>query len=822
MTNLIQFLKSNYITLGGFLLFFVVTYGCFAPQLQGEVLPRHDTQQFDGMSRDIRECREVYHEDPHWTGAMFSGMPAYMINIKYPAQILKTAGEWINHLPGLPAGFILLAMFSAWLMIILMGIPSWVGILVGLMYGLSTYFFLIIGAGHETKMWALAFAPAMVGGIYMTLRGKRWIGGALTALFASLEIGANHPQIAFYFFLVALALWINDLIFAIKENNILDFSRRTGILAIAGILAIGSNFAPLYYTSIHTGDTTRGGNELTAQEDTDSSSGLDLNYATAWSYGITESWNMFIPEFMGGDSSATMSSDGPVAKYLKESGLEQLTQYLPAYWGDQPYTAGPTYLGAIVIFLALMGLFLLGNRNKWWILAISILAIMLSWGHNFIYLTEIFFRYIPLYNKFRAVSTILVIVEWSVPLLAGLGIWKLYTEEDLHKKNRALLYSSICTAGICLVFILCGSWLFSFNEESTAIEMTDLFHGIIANMGDEGSSLLKQGLHEKLGWETASAISQERFMILRSSAVYSMTLCIVAALLVLLTLKKKISNRVLTIALCALIVGDLTYVNSKYLGWKSFITAENYKIRPTAADKEILKDTEAGFRVINMTVSPFNDATTSMFHRSVGGYHGAKLGRYQDVIEGYLQKSNEGVYDMLNTKYIIADKNEVIDRPNRFGPAWFVSRSISANTPKEEFELLDSPELRDIAIVNSKDLTNKEYYAMGIVDLTEYRPNYLKYEYSSEEPGLIVFSEIYDKGWKAYIDKEEVPALRANYILRALEVPEGTHTIEWRYISPKWFISEAITLLCSIIIIFALGAVAFFVIRQKKINHENS
>ena len=430
MEKITKFLRKGVPTFAAVAIFFIVSVLCYAPQFEGRVLPQHDVQQFDGMSRDIRECRAEYGEDPQWTGAMFGGMPAYLINIRYPAQIIKHTADRLLGVFAEPAGLLFWAMMAAWLMCIMMGMSAWVGIIVGLAYGLSTYFMLIIGAGHITKMWALIYAPAMIGAIYMTLRGRRWVGGALAALFASLEIGANHPQITYYFMLAVAALWINDLIFALREKHLPDFAKRTGILAVAAVLALGSNFAPLLYTAKHTKATTRGGSELVSAPDSKAARGLDLEYATAWSYGLAESWNMLIPDFAGGDSGASFSRDGKVADSLKDLGLSEVAAQLPTYWGGQPYTAGPTYLGAVAVMLALLGAILAPRRDKWWIVAVTLLAVLLAWGHNCMWFTEFCFKYLPLYNKFRTVSMSLVVVEWSVPLLAGIGLWQIWQKRD--------------------------------------------------------------------------------------------------------------------------------------------------------------------------------------------------------------------------------------------------------------------------------------------------------------------------------------------------------------------------------------------------------
>jgi len=808
MERLTDILRKAAPTLTAALLFFVVSAVCFAPQFEGRVLPQHDIQQFDGMSRDIRECRTECGEDPQWTGAMFGGMPAYLINIRYPAQIVKHTFDWFSGAVNTPAGFIFFAMFAAWLMIAMMGMSPWIGIVTGLAYGLSTYFFLIIGAGHVTKMWALVFAPAMIGAIFMTLRGRKWLGGTLTALFASLEIGANHPQITYYFAIVAAALWISDLVFAIRERHLPDFVRRTGILAAAAMLAVGSNFAPLWYTARHTDSTIRGGSEVAA--DAAASHGLDLQYATAWSYGIGESWNMLIPDFAGGDSASTFSADGAVAESLKDLGLSSFATQLPTYWGAQPYTAGPTYLGAAVIFLALLGALLADDRNRWWILVPSLLALLLAWGHNFLWFTELCFKYLPLYNKFRTVSMALVVLEWSVPLLAGIGVWKLWrcaagerTPEERRRLLRATGIAAGTVGGIALIFALFGGSLFDFDREASGEMMSEQFRYMLEQSG--GEEYIRKGVHDELGWSVADAMAQERGEILSRDAWRSFGLVAAAAASVLLFVFGRIRRGWLAALLAGVILLDMIPVDLRYSPYDRFVAARKTQIAPTGADREIMADKTLGYRVLNLSVSPFNDATTSMFHRSVGGYHGAKLGRYQDIIDRYLNRGDEGVFDMLDTKYVITRNGEVVERHSANGAAWFVGEIVPAESAKRELEMLGETDLKNVAVVSDEFAPATDTtFGTGEIRLTEYRPNYLKYEYTADGEAAAVFSEIYyPDGWTMYVDGAETPYFRADYILRAALLPAGRHTVEWRFRAPMWGMSEGITLACSILIFIA-------------------
>ena len=809
MEKIKNILQKSLPTIVAILLFGVVSVIGFAPQLEGKVLPQHDIRQFDGMSRDIRECRAEFDEDPQWTGAMFSGMPAYQINIKYPAQIIKRTVDWVQSLFTAPASMVFFAMLSAFVMALLMGMSAWVGLIVGLAYGLSTYFFLIIGAGHITKMWALVYAPAMLGSIHYTLRQNMWLGGALTALFASLEVGANHPQITYYFVLAAVALFVSEVVYAIKEKRYADLAKRTAVLAAAAVLALGANFAPLYYTMQHTSDTTRGGSALKVENER---KGLDIDYATAWSYGVGESWNMLIPDFMGGDSGATFAKDGEVAKTLDEIGLDRrFAQQLPTYWGEQPYTAGPTYIGAIAIFLALLGLILAPARERWWVLAATILAIFMAWGYHAMWFTELCFKHLPLYNKFRAVSTALVIVEWSVPLLAGVALWQLGKRwEEKKLLTRAIAIAAGTTAGICLIFAVGGSAMFDFGREADGEMMSEQFRYMLEGM-EGGEAYIAKGLHTELGYQTAEAMATERAAILSADAWRSLIFIAIATLILVVALR--VDRKWQKWALCGLallVVMDILPINLRYLPYETFIPKRKTEIKPSAADKAIMADKELGYRVLNLSVSPFNDATTSMFHRSVGGYHGAKMGRYQDLIDYYLSNLNEGVLDMLNTKYIISRNGEVVERTTQNGAAWFVQHISIVESAEEELAALGKVDLKTTAVAEA-GAPRPQIEGSGVIELVEYRPNRLVYDYTlTGGNGVAVFSEVYyDKGWTAYLDGEPCDSFRADYLLRAMVLPEGSHRVEWRFKAPNWGLAEAITLICSILIIFALATLVF-------------
>lgn len=815
------YLKKFWTLLSVLLLFFVVSALYFAPQLSGDKLIQHDVQQYEGMSKDILLERELSGEDAQWTGRMFGGMPAFLINVKYPAQAVKGTIGKLSNIVDIPISLMFFAMTAMWVAMLLFGVNPWIGVVAALAYGLSTYFLLIIGAGHITKMWAAVYAPLMVAGCYYTLRKNMWTGAVLTALFTSLEIGANHPQISYYFLLVMVAMWLSEAIYSYRQSRVKDFLKRTAVLVAAGVVALGSNLSPLWYTMQHTKETTRGGSELVEQGAKSGQQGLDIEYATAWSYGRSESMNMFIPDLMGGASTDTFSEDGAVAEELKQYGLEDWATMLPRYHGEQPYTAGPTYLGAAVIFLAIFALFVLPARQRWWIVGVSLLALFMSWGYHMMWFSELLFNYLPGYDKFRAVSTALVILQWSVPLLAALGLGELLSKEaDEKRLRRALNWALGLSLGVLVVVIVGGKGLGDFGMQQSGEQMSEQFRQILSEE-DGGQKYIKQGMHEQMGWGVASAMAEERADAMQADAWRSLLFVLLAACALAGYIYRKIILKpwVLCAVLSVVVVADLVDVDMRYLSHESFVSARQAKILPTDADKAILQDKDLGYRVLNLTVSPFNDATTSYFHRSVGGYHGAKLSRYQDMIDHYLSKMDEGVLDMLNVRYIIAGEKaeDVVPRQSALGAAWMVQNVVRAASAAEEIALVGQVDKRNVAVVSEEFMPKKLSFGQGEIRLVEYHPQYLKYEYEADADALAIFSEIYTRqGWSAKIDGVEVAPLRADYILRALELPQGKHTVEWHYRAPRWSLVEGITLAFSLTILASLVLILIYYIRNAR------
>lgn len=841
----------------GVVLFWCVSYIFFAPQYDGKSLSQGDIAQYAGMSQDIREHREATGEDPQWTGNMFSGMPAYLIDVEYPSQYVK---RWVGSVVKAvesPMNMTLFAMVLMMVAVVMMGVNPWIGIIAGLAYGLSTYFFLIIDAGHITKMWALVYAPPMVASVWYALRRNMWVGAILAALFGSLELGANHPQITYYFLLVCLAMWISELWFTAKERVWGKFAYRTLLLAIAAILAVGSNFSPLWYTLEHQKYTTRGTKEAVQGGDARAEK---IAYNTAWSYGRAESFNMLVPSYMGGWSGdfseevISVLQSGGVQNAIFDNALDELTeslrreypelrrsdveyfinagdetltaelqalyearsgevsQYASNYWGTQPYTAGPTYLGASIIALAILGLMLVSSRVRWWILGVSLFALLLAWGANFMGFYEVMYDVLPGYKSFRTVSMALVVLEWSAPLLAAMALWQLLSSE----LTARALYIRI-GATFAIVVLLLGVMTLTADYG---------LEDIYARFGD---ALWVEQLREAAYNSRHDALMGD---VWRTLGYVTLTVALLAGYVALrekLTAKEGDSGRSVIIVMVifvvmvgAVVVVDLVGVGRRYMYDEKWSDIKPTQLTPTAADREIMEDTTLGFRVLDLSSDPFNSARAAYFHRSVGGYHGAKLGRYQEVIDKYLSEFSPEVLAALNTRYVIyggeAMPIESITGVAPYGAAWFVSDVEREATTSEELAALGSVALDSTAVVSSSvEGLEPVYDASGTIELVEYAPNYLKYEYSTPAESLCIFSEIYfPEGWSVTIDGVATEYFAADYILRGMELPAGTHTVEWSFRAPAWRATSVIMGIASALIIVGCVAIILLVIYNRR------
>ena len=856
------------------LIFFMVCNHFFAPQFDNKSLQQGDIVQYEGMSHDIKEHREATGEDPQWTGNMFSGMPAYLIDMEHPTQDVKqTIGQSVKIFDE-PMGIIFFAMVLMMVAIVLMGMNPWIGIIAGLAYGLSTYFFLIIDAGHITKAWAMVYAPPLVGAVWYTLRKNMWVGGVLAALFGSLELGANHPQITYYFLLVCAALWLSEMWFTYRDKAWRSFGKRTAILAVAALLAGASNFAPLWYAASHQKHTVRGASDDNKSEEEAREEKIDWN--TEWSYGKAESFNMLVPNYMGAlpmeelaidevgeileDRSVQEAlyvradeyamerldniSDEQLHKEVMEQLYESYSLYYPEitmedieyivandpemgkeynnlynstiqqhydrlfnegneelnkpvydamshYWGEQPFTAGPTYLGVVVVMLAILGVILTTGRNRWWLLAITIFAILLAWGKNMMWFYELMFDILPGYSSYRTVSMALVVVEWSVVVMAAYALMALWRSEI---SLRRLMWSILSATGIVFMLIIIMGAMTDYGA-SNLDSVADTWWGAqIQEIAKEH----RREVFMKDAWRAALYVSLTAIALLGYAWFKNQDL------------KHEMVRKALPYAMIFIVgylmVSDLSDVNDRYFGEDKWQEKREITITPSKADKEILKDKELGFRVFDLDHA--GSAHASNFHRSVDGYHGAKLGRYNEVLGEYIYGTNINVLEMLNVKYII-DRGEVIPL-NSYGAAWLVESPKEVDTPKEAFEAIGTTDLTKYAVVEPSAPKLKDSYdTSGSIALVEYAPNYLKYEYDSAEEALVVFSEIYyEDGWTAYIDGEEADYFTVDYILRGMELPAGKHTIEWRFRAPNWGMATAITGIGSWLILIALVLLA--------------
>ena len=842
--NILAWGKSALVWVVGIVVFAVVSLRLFAPQFDGKSLGQGDIAQYAGMSKDIKDHREATGEDPQWTGNMFAGMPAYLIDVEYPTQDVKqSVGSIVKVVDG-PMNMTLFAMILMMVAVVLMGVNPWIGIVAGLAYGLSTYFFLIIDAGHITKMWALVYAPPLIASVWYALRKNMWVGAALAALFGSLELGANHPQITYYFLIVALFLWLSELWFAYREKTLKAFGRTTALLAVAAVVALGSNFSPLWYTFKHQKYTTRGVSEVVSEEEARQDK---IAYNTAWSYGKAESFNMLVPSYMGAwsgdyneEAVAILQSDGvnevmlgeaiyEVAdiyrEYYPEITVQHIQEAIEAgdqetmalvwtiadrrmnsaaayasnYWGDQPFTAGPTYLGAAAIFLALLGLMLVKGRDRWWVVASMLFMLLLAWGSNLMWFYNLMYDILPGYHNFRTVSMALVVLEWAVPLMAAVALWKLLSEELAFKQIAR--YVAIAFGVVVMLVV-------------AMVVVADY------GLGDINQELGNEWWVEQLKEAAYNGRREAMMMDVWRSMLY-VTLT-AAALLAFAWMRENGRQRVGYVAIVAVVlvvVVDLVGVGARYLGDDKWRGSAPTQIEASAANLEILKDKELGYRVFD--VDNYGTARASYFHRSVDGYHGAKLGRYQDIMDHYIAQQGAAVLAMLNTKYVI-DGGEVYTLADAFGveplgAAWFVEGVYTQPTAAKELESLGYVDLAHKAVVSeSVEGLETMYSTAGSIALVEYAPNYLKYEYEVAGEALAVFSEIYfPDGWTAYIDGQQSDYFVADYTLRAMELPAGKHTVEWRFKAPDWGVATAITGICSWLILLGIVAVVVLELRKR-------
>jgi len=769
------------------LLFVVISFTYFSPVLQGKLLDMADITHHKGMSKEVTDFRESTGEEALWTNSMFSGMPAYQISTRSNGNLIQYVAKAISLGIPRPANLLFLYLLGFYLLLLSLKVDYRLSAVGAIAFSFSSYFFIIIMAGHMTKAHAIAYVPMVVAAVLYTYRGRMLLGGVLTALAVALELYANHLQITYYLVLMLILIGLVQFVKDFKANNLTDFSKRSGILILAALLASATAVTRLSTTMEYGTESTRGKSELTNNLD-NKTSGLDKDYATSWSYGVAETFTLLIPNFYGGASQGELTTDSETYQAIKRApNAKQLIKQLPLYWGTQPFTSGPTYAGSIVMFLFIFGLLFVKSEMRVWILLATIMSITLAWGKNFMPLTDLFLDYFPGYNKFRAVSMILVIAEFTLPLLGFVALNKFLTSDSDNKK-KPLQLAFYIVGGLTLIFALIPSLFFDF-------------------VGGQDANLAKNG------WPI-DALQADRAGILSADAWRSFTFITLSFGTMWMFLKNKISSKYVILIVGVLVLTDMWTVNKRYLNDDNFARKSKVQVpyQATAADQQILRDKDPNFRVFNQSVSTFNDASTSYFHKSIGGYHGAKLKRYQELIENHIAQGNMAVLNMLNAKYFITPKVHAQQNPSAMGNAWFVNKINIVANADAEITALDRFNPANSAIVDTRF---SEQMIIGLdntgtsITLAEYKPNYLKYNSTTAKDGIAIFSEIYyDKGWNAYVDGELKPHFRANYVLRGMKIPAGNHVVEFKFEPAVYHVSERIALASSVVLLLLLAFVS--------------
>ncbi|MGC6470074.1 MAG: YfhO family protein [Flavobacteriales bacterium] len=771
--------------------FILISVIYFSPVLEGKKLEQQDIRQFIGMSEEIKQHRTDYEEEPLWTNSMFSGMPAYQISVKYKSNLVSYFSNLFRlYLPA-PIGVVFLYLLGFYFLLVTLSIDYRLAIIGAIAFAFSSYFFIIIEAGHNTKAHAISYLAPVLASVLMVFRGKLILGSALTALFTALMVNANHFQITYYLVILLIIIGIVKLFKAVNEKSFNQFLKQVGVLLLAGVIGASTSTTRIATTMEYGEESIRGKSELTANQN-NKTSGLDKDYATAWSYGKSESFTLLIPNFHGGASGGSLSTDSETYKLFKDNGQtsqgKQIIKSLPLYWGDQPFTSGPVYAGAVCCFLFVFGLFLINGYMRWWVLTSFLLMLALSWGKNFMPLTDFFLDYIPGYNKFRAVSTTLVIVELLIPLVGLVALNYVLDNGKTQKTLNGLKYSLGITAGLSLIFALFPTMFFDFVSPSDPQDTNAVYE----------------------------AIRLDRQSLFKSDAFRSLVFIVLAAGTLWFYLTQTLKKLHVIFIIGLLVLVDMWGVNKRYINNENFKASRKVSqpYSPSLADQQILNDKDPNFRVYNTTVSPFNDASTSYFHKSIGGYHGAKLRKYQELIENHISKGNMQVLNMLNTKYFIVNsQNGPTAQLNRaaLGNAWFVNDIIKVENADVEIAKLSEINTSTQAVIDERfqvpELATID--STATIQMISYRANHLIYESSSQSNQFAVFSEIYyDKGWNAYLDGVLVPHVKANYVLRAMSVPAGNHTIEFKFEPSTFYTGERVSLASSvallIFLIFAL------------------
>ncbi|WP_321334325.1 YfhO family protein [uncultured Bacteroides sp.] len=792
------------------LAFIAISFTYFFPAIvEGRIIFQHDTAAGVGAGQEAKEYYERTGEHTRWTNSIFGGMPTYQISPSYDSTETLRVAEKAYHL-FLPnyVWLTFVMMLGFYILLRTLGVSPWLSGLGGIIWAFSSYFFILISAGHIWKFITLAYIPPTIAGIVLTYRKKYLLGGILTAFFLALQILSNHVQMSYYFLFVILFIVGAFFEECWRKKELVHFFKASAILVFAALIGISANLSNLYHTYEYSKETMRGKSELKVEGDAakQTSSGLDRDYITQWSYGIGETFSLLVPNIKGGASEPLSQNEKAMEKAnpMYSNIYSQLTQY----FGDQPMTSGPVYVGAFVLMLFILGLFIVEGPMKWALMGATLLSILLAWGRNFMGFTDFFIDYVPMYNKFRAVSSILVIAEFTIPLLAILTLKEIFSKPEILKNKLKYVYISFgLTGGFAFLFAIAPRLFFSTFVP--AQEMAALKQAI---PGDQLSPLLAN-------------LEEVRVYLLTSDAWRSLFIVAIGTALLLAYNARKL-NRAWTIAAIAILcLGDMWMVNKRYLRDDQFVPAEEKTeaFNKTQADEIILQDTTLDYRVLNFATNTFNENNTAYWHKSVGGYHAAKLRRYQEMIDHHITTEMQAAYNeiaavqgkmdsvngdkfrvlnMLNTKYFIfpAAQGKVapIKNPYAYGNAWFINNIRYVDNANEEIDAMGSIIPTKTAVVDNhfkeqlNGVTDCYKDTLSAIRLTSYEPNHLVYKTSSAKDGVVVFSEIYYPGWRATIDGKPAEIARANYILRAMNIPAGQHIVEMKFNPKSLHVTESI------------------------------
>lgn len=776
----------------------------FNPVLSGKQIKQSDITQFKGMSKQVVDYRVENGEEPYWLGNAFSGMPAFQVSAYYPNDFVRYLDKGLRFLPR-PADYLFLYFLGFFLLLITLKVDWKLAILGSLSFGFSTYLIIIFGAGHNAKAHAIGYMPMVIAGVLYLFQKRYLLGFVVTSLAMALEIYANHPQMTYYLGFCLLILVIVEGIEAIKTKEVSVFIKQVSVLVVAVIIGVSVNATRLMSMKQYADFSTRGKSELTINPDgtpKEKSTGLDKEYITEYSYGIAETFNLIMPRFMGGGTFEKLGEDSNFYQTLEsnagKSVAKEYSNQVLTYWGKQPIVEAPAYIGVILFFLFFLGVFLVRGRLKYWLVSATIFSILMSWGKNFEVLTNFFIDYVPLYNKFRAVSSIQVIAELCVPLLGVIALKEFFSSKvSSEEKKEALKKALYVIGGLLLVFTVFGSSLFAF----------------------EG---IRDAQYQQLP-ELIDALKSDRKSMLFMDGIRSLILVTLSAGLLWFLLKNKLKEIPVIIGLTVLILFDLISVDINYVNKEDFTTKRKV-IKPFVASKannEILKD-KSYYRVANFATNPMMDGRTSYFHNSIGGYHAAKMKRYQELFDYQIAKNNMEVLNMLNTKYFIAGEDKFQENPEANGNAWFVNNIKLVNSADEEIKALDNLKTNEVAVLRKSSLENskinfpQEKDSTATIALIKNAITELVYKSTTRKEQFAVFSEIYYKdGWNAYIDGELVPHYRVNYVLRGMLVPKGNHTIEFKF-QPKVIKTGSTIALLSYVLLLLVPIGWFFLNRKKE------